>query len=237
MAMDTLRSMVTAAMFATSAAKERNPEEVLRASVDQDGRAVYEYMQTSTALQQVRHGRALALLLRRPHAHARRAQQSLNRPSGTHAPAGERRARGRAHELRGAAAAGHRLLAASHRLNAVAALHRQLDAQLEHGAAAGLAAAAGVRAGEPAALWLAACSPDHVACGSMSPALLLRRPRACLLAAPPQGKLSVFGIDDVKEAVQCALREERAALLNDIEYLTALVTDEVDMQVRGHAPP
>lgn len=51
-----------------------------------------------------------------------------------------------------------------------------------------------------------------------------------------QGKLSVFELDEVKGALGCALREERVALMDDISYLTALLTDETDMQVRGRSP-
>ncbi len=53
----------------------------------------------------------------------------------------------------------------------------------------------------------------------------------CVCVCVLQGKLSVFSIDEVKETLECALQEERTCLLNDIEYLTALLTDETDMQV------
>jgi hypothetical protein len=54
---------------------------------------------------------------------------------------------------------------------------------------------------------------------------------------PPQGKLSVFEVHEVQGALRAALEEERAALLDDIEYLTAVLSDEADLQAStAHTP-
>lgn len=43
----------------------------------------------------------------------------------------------------------------------------------------------------------------------------------------------MYEIDAVKDALRVAVQEEKSWLMEDIEYLTALLTDETDAQVRG----
>ncbi|GLC46986.1 hypothetical protein PLESTB_001410400 [Pleodorina starrii] len=50
-------------------------------------------------------------------------------------------------------------------------------------------------------------------------------------------KLNVSNIDAVREMLRTALLDERAALLEDIEYLQGLLDAEADLQVRAAAPP
>jgi len=44
-------------------------------------------------------------------------------------------------------------------------------------------------------------------------------------------KLNVYEIDAVKDALRAAIQEEKMLLMEDIEYLTALLTDEADARV------
>eukprot|EP00983_Pelagomonas_calceolata_P103931 1158968-Pelagomonas_calceolata.AAC.6 len=44
-------------------------------------------------------------------------------------------------------------------------------------------------------------------------------------------KLNVYEIDAVKDALRAAIEEEKMYLMEDIDYLTALLTDEADMRV------
>jgi len=46
-----------------------------------------------------------------------------------------------------------------------------------------------------------------------------------------QDKLNVYEIDAVKDALRVAVQEEKTYLIEDIEYLTALLTDETDVHV------
>ncbi|GLI69598.1 hypothetical protein VaNZ11_014260 [Volvox africanus] len=50
-------------------------------------------------------------------------------------------------------------------------------------------------------------------------------------------KLNVSSIDAVRETLRTALLDERAALLEDVEYLQGLLEAEADLQVRAAAPP
>eukprot|EP00967_Tisochrysis_lutea_P080627 scaffold110851_cov18-Tisochrysis_lutea.AAC.1 len=43
-------------------------------------------------------------------------------------------------------------------------------------------------------------------------------------------KLNVYEIDAVKDALRAAIEEEKMYLMEDIDYLTALLTDEADMR-------
>lgn len=42
----------------------------------------------------------------------------------------------------------------------------------------------------------------------------------------------MYEIDAVRDALRAAVAEERVLLLEDIEFLTALLTEETDLQVR-----
>ncbi|KAF5830834.1 hypothetical protein DUNSADRAFT_13982 [Dunaliella salina] len=52
-----------------------------------------------------------------------------------------------------------------------------------------------------------------------------------------QDKLNVYEIDAVKDALRAAVEEEKAYLMEDIEYLTTLLTDEADMRAQAAVPP
>lgn len=49
-------------------------------------------------------------------------------------------------------------------------------------------------------------------------------------------KLNVFDIDAIRLQLQQALQDEHAALLDDIQYLSALLEGETDLQVRIRTP-
>ncbi|KXZ41327.1 hypothetical protein GPECTOR_549g560 [Gonium pectorale] len=50
-------------------------------------------------------------------------------------------------------------------------------------------------------------------------------------------QLSLASIDAVRDTLRSALQDERAALLEDVEYLQGLLEMEADLQVRAAAPP
>jgi hypothetical protein len=56
-------------------------------------------------------------------------------------------------------------------------------------------------------------------------------PNLLLAHVPVQDKLNVYEIDAVKDALRVAIHEEKVHLMEDIDYLTALLTDETDAQV------
>lgn len=61
-------------------------------------------------------------------------------------------------------------------------------------------------------------------------------PSISLRSCDSQGKLNVYEVDSFKETLRLALHEEKALLLEDIDYLTSLLDKETDTQVssRNH---
>lgn len=64
------------------------------------------------------------------------------------------------------------------------------------------------------------------------------QPRGNELSHDAQGKtLDAYNVDAVKGDIQAALHEEHAALLEDVEYLQALMNDDLDAAAAAQAQP